>query len=94
MAGAVLGLVSNQAKFYISAICGLVGFIITIIFVPGVSLLLACFLFCAVFRRLEHACACVANQAHGKPSFVVMSTFPFVHASGRLLACHPANPPP
>ena len=44
MAGVVLGLVDNQAKFYISAICGLVGFIITIIFVPGECLLPACLL--------------------------------------------------
>lgn len=35
VAGVVLAQVSNQAKFYISAICGLVGFIMTIIWVPG-----------------------------------------------------------
>jgi MFS family permease len=37
VAGVVLAQVSNQAKFYISAICGLVGFIITIIFVPDTT---------------------------------------------------------
>jgi hypothetical protein len=54
VAGVVLAQVSNQAKFYISAICGLVGFIITIIFVPGACLLLGMIAF-----RLEPAVACM-----------------------------------
>ena len=35
VAGVVLGQISDQNKFIVSAITGLIGFIITVIFVPG-----------------------------------------------------------
>ena len=37
MAGVVFGLVSDRAKFVISAVCGAVGMAITMLFVPDIS---------------------------------------------------------
>ena len=42
VAGVVLGQISDQNKFIVSAITGLVGFVITFIFVPGAPLNLSC----------------------------------------------------
>ena len=42
VAGVVLGQISDQNKFIVSAITGLVGFIITFIFVPGAPLNMSC----------------------------------------------------
>lgn len=36
-AGVVFGLVGNVAKFYISAICGLLGAVLTVLFIPDIS---------------------------------------------------------
>ena len=37
VAGVVFGLVSDRAKFVISAVCGAVGMAITMLFVPDIS---------------------------------------------------------
>ena len=42
VAGVVLGQISDQNKFIVSAITGLVGFVITFIFVPGAPLNMSC----------------------------------------------------
>ena len=42
VAGVVLDQISDQNKFIVSAITGLIGFVITIIFVPGAPLQESC----------------------------------------------------
>ena len=37
MAGVVFGLVSDRTKFYISALCGLLGALVTLLLVPDIS---------------------------------------------------------
>ena len=37
MAGVVFGLVSDRTKFYVSALCGLAGALVTLLLVPDIS---------------------------------------------------------
>ncbi len=50
VAGVVLDQISDQNKFIVSAITGLIGFVITVIFVPGAAPLNSCSVY-----RLYHS---------------------------------------
>ena len=71
VAGVVLDQISDQNKFIVSAITGLIGFVITIIFVPGAPLLhsysitSATLLLCYGTRHSAHELK-VAGHTHPK----------------------------
>ena len=81
MAGIVFALVSNRAKFYISAFCGLTGVLITYVFVPDISAL--------DLREGAHRLLLFHGRMHAltgvraSPAFPLWLTYPALDARER-----------